>query len=57
MWYLGVTTGDVEEIIETSIIGDAVVERLAATPTHWERLALLRVETDAKQKNFIVKGS
>jgi len=47
-WYLGVTEDDVEEIVETSIVGDGVVERLAASPGHWERLAQLRKVEAAK---------
>jgi (2Fe-2S) ferredoxin len=42
IWYLGVTPQDVEEIVETSLAGDGVVERLAAGPDSWERLASIR---------------
>ena len=41
-WYLGVRLEDVEEIMETSIVGEGVVERLAARPDEWERLRQLR---------------
>lgn len=57
MWYLGVSLEDVEEIIETSIVGNGVVERLAATPDHWERLGQLRAVTDTKLKTIAAEGS
>ena len=41
-WYLGVTPQDVEEIVETSLAGDGIVERLVAGPDSWERLASMR---------------
>lgn len=59
VWYLKVTPDDVEEIIETSIVGDGVVKRLVATPDHWERLGQLRAITNnnIKLKNIVVEGS
>lgn len=57
VWYLGVSLEDVEEIIETSIVGNGVVERLAATPDHWERLGQLRAVTDTKLKTIAAEGS
>ena len=42
VWYLGVTAGDVEEIIETSILGDGIVDRLHATPEKWNELERIR---------------
>ncbi len=38
IWYLRVTADDVEERIETSIIGDSVVSRLAAGNPEWDKL-------------------
>ena len=46
VWYLGVTPEDADEIIETSITGDGIVERLAATPEDWERLRSLRAAAE-----------
>lgn len=57
VWYLGVSLEDVEEIIETYIVGNGVVERLAATPDHWERLGQLRAVTDTKLKTIAAEGS
>lgn len=42
IWYLGVTPQDVAEIVETSLLGDGIVQRLAAGPDSWERLASIR---------------
>lgn len=42
IWYLGVTSDDVAEIVETSIVNDGVVERLAATSSSWQRLKEIR---------------
>ena len=42
VWYLGVTVDDVAEIIETSIVGDGIVDRLVATDADWDRLKQLR---------------
>ena len=42
IWYLGVTPGDVEEILDTSVVGDGVVNRLAAGPDDWEHIRRLR---------------
>lgn len=42
LWYVGVTVNDVEEIFNTSVLGDGVVERLAATGATWEKLKALR---------------
>ena len=42
LWYIGVSPDDVDEIIETSIVGDGVVERLAAREADWLRLQSLR---------------
>lgn len=42
IWYLRVAVDDVEEIIETSIIGDGVVDRLAATSAVWDELQSIR---------------
>jgi (2Fe-2S) ferredoxin len=50
IWYLRVTTNDVEEIIATSVIGDGVVNRLAAGAAEWEELQDIRAaeRTDKK---------
>lgn len=47
IWYLGVTSDDVAEIVETSIVNDGVVERLAATSSSWQQLKEIR-EGDKK---------
>jgi len=45
IWYLGVKEEDVEEIVNTSIINDGVVNRLLATEESWKRLDTLRHRT------------
>jgi (2Fe-2S) ferredoxin len=42
IWYLRVRPEDVDEIFTTSVLGDGVVERLAATPEKWQELAAIR---------------
>ena len=42
LWYLGVTPDDVEEILDTSIMGDGIVNRLLAGPDEWEFIRRLR---------------
>lgn len=44
VWYLGVTPDDVDEIVDTSVIGDGIVERLVAKPEHWDRLRQIRAQ-------------
>ena len=46
LWYLGVKPKDVAEIVETSVEGDGVVERLLATPDTWNRLRRLREQSN-----------
>ncbi len=41
-WYLGVTPGDVEEILDTSVTGDGIVNRLVAGPDDWEHIRQIR---------------
>ena len=41
-WYLGINPQDSAEIIETSIIGDGIVSRLAATEQNWAELRRIR---------------
>ncbi|MFC1481488.1 ferredoxin [Candidatus Neomarinimicrobiota bacterium] len=50
IWYLHVTPGDVEEIVETSIMHDGVVNRLVAGTTDWDKLRNIRAaeRTDKK---------
>ena len=47
IWYLGVTSDDVAEIVDTSIVNDSVVKRLAATSASWQQLKDIR-ESDKK---------
>lgn len=49
-WYLGVTPEDVEEIIETSVVGDGVVERLLATPEKWTEQRRIREAASAQKE-------
>ncbi len=42
LWYVGVTPDDVEEIFQTSILGEGIVERLAANEESWAKLKALR---------------
>jgi (2Fe-2S) ferredoxin len=42
LWYVGVKPEDAEEIFNTSILGDGIVERLVATEASWEKLKALR---------------
>jgi (2Fe-2S) ferredoxin len=42
IWYTQVTVNDVDEIFETSIIKDGIVERLAATHETWNKLKSIR---------------
>lgn len=42
IWYAGVTEKDVDEIFETSILHDKIVERLAATETTWKTCEKIR---------------
>lgn len=52
IWYLGVTADDVPEIIETSIVGDGIVDRLVATDADWDRLKQLRtIEKTVRETN------
>lgn len=48
IWYVGVTPDDVEEIFQTSILGDGVVKRLAADAASWEKLKALRKQERQK---------
>ena len=41
-WYVKVTPDDVEEIFETSVLGNGVVERLSATAETWKKLNEIR---------------
>ena len=41
-WYLGVKAEDSSEIIETSILGDGIVDRLVATKQNWAELKRIR---------------
>jgi (2Fe-2S) ferredoxin len=45
-WYLGVAASDVEEIIDSSVADDEVVERLVATDQDWERIRTLRLAAE-----------
>jgi len=42
IWYTGVKVGDVEEIFESSILRNDVVERLVADKETWNRLEMIR---------------
>jgi (2Fe-2S) ferredoxin len=42
IWYTHVSIDDVEEIFETSVINDSVVERLVSTEETWEKLQEIR---------------
>jgi len=42
IWYTHVSLDDVEEIFETSVINDNVVERLASTEATWKKLQKIR---------------
>lgn len=42
IWYTRVSPNDVEEIFETSVLKDGVVERLAATEETWDKLKSIR---------------
>lgn len=42
LWYIDVKESDVEEIFNTSILEDGVVERLVASPETWEKLRDIR---------------
>lgn len=42
LWYTGVKLENVDEIFATSVLGDGVVERLAAQRSSWEELRRLR---------------
>ncbi|PIQ27761.1 ferredoxin [bacterium (Candidatus Blackallbacteria) CG17_big_fil_post_rev_8_21_14_2_50_48_46] len=44
LWYVGVQAEDVEEIFQTSVLKDGIVERLAAGPAEWEKLRQLRTK-------------
>jgi (2Fe-2S) ferredoxin len=44
LWYVRVRETDVEEIFQTSVLGDGVVTRLAATAADWEQLRGLRAQ-------------
>ena len=56
VWYLGVTPDDVAEIVDTSITGDGVVERLVAKPEDWERLRQIRASRAGKPVTIAAKG-
>lgn len=43
LWYIGVKTEDVDEIFNTSILNDGVVERLLASAADWQHLKALRL--------------
>jgi (2Fe-2S) ferredoxin len=42
IWYTRVSVDDVEEIFETSVINDSVVERLVSTEETWRKLQEIR---------------
>ncbi len=42
LWYTGVKEEDVEEIFNTSVLANGIVERLAATAETWRELKELR---------------
>lgn len=42
VWYCKVKPEDVEEIFETSILNDGIVERLVATEATWKEFDILR---------------
>ena len=42
IWYTRVSVDDVEEIFETSIIKDSIVERLVSTDETWSELKNIR---------------
>jgi (2Fe-2S) ferredoxin len=42
IWYTRVSVDDVEEIFETSVINDNVVERLVSTEETWRKLQEIR---------------
>lgn len=50
IWYLKVAVSDVEEIIDTSIVGDGVVERLAARSADWDELQKIRATERTEKK-------
>ena len=50
LWYLGVTLEDVDEIIEQSIVGDGLVERLLATPDKWTEQRRIREAASAQKE-------
>ncbi len=50
VWYLGVTLEDVDEIIEQSIVGDGLVERLLATPDKWTEQRRIREAASAQKE-------
>lgn len=41
-WYVNVRLEDVDEIFQTSILNDEIVDRLAATSKTWDRLKNIR---------------
>lgn len=47
IWYTGVKEKDVEEIFNASILGDGVMERLAATEETWRELKEIRERKDS----------
>ena len=42
IWYTRVSVDDVEEIFETSVVNDSVVERLVSTEETWIKLQEIR---------------
>ena len=56
VWYLRYTLTDVDEILETSVVGDGVVKRLVAGEDDWAELRRIRKAAPGKKRTLVHEG-